>query len=192
MNPLPDRELLRANATANQRKTRKFILVVLTVLSVAAVSSTFVFSEPHRLSVPGVAVTALPVLVLAGVALVAIRTWSRHDSEPQLSFGADREVQRAVARALRDGGTADPRIDALARDAAERGRRQQGLIRLHAVLAMVFAVLFLRYAVEGDGWFIVAIFGLLTATQILMVHTCWRVRRRAARYLEGAGRGLQP
>lgn len=186
---LPDREALRANALANQRKGRRVVFIVLAVLVLFSVLSSFAFSGPRSWSAAEIAVTALPILLAVSLTVLATRAWRRQDRDPQLSLGADRETQRAVARALRDGGTTDPRVDALARDAAERSKGRAWLIWLYGLLTAVFTALLIRNVMAGGDWFTIAAFALPMMAQALLMYTFWQLRRRAVRYLRGAGRG---
>lgn len=188
---IPDRETLRAGALANQRKGRRLVFAVLAVLVLLSVVSTFAFSGPSSWSAAEIAVTALPVLLAVSLMVLATHAWRRQDRDPQLSLGADRQTQRAVARALRDGGTTDPRVDALARDAAERSKGRAWLVWLCGLLTVVFAVLLIRGVVTGGDGLTIAASALPMMAQALLVYTFWQLRRRATRYLQGADRGLQ-
>ena len=182
----PDRESLRANARVNQRRSRRFVVIFLVVFLLFGVLSSLAFRDSGEWSVGEVVVLALPPLVVLLAAAVAVLVWRRRDQDPQLSLGADRMTQRAVLRALRDGGTADPRVDALARDAAERGTRPARLIWLYGLLTVALAAVCISNLVERD-WFLAAVFALATVAQAVSVYTFWQNRRRAIRYLE-AGR----
>jgi len=78
--------------------------------------------DPTRLWLVGSLAVVLVVLSFA-VPVIALRERARH---PELLLGAGRSTRKAVLRALRDGHTPDPHIDALAREAA---RHQMHLLR---------------------------------------------------------------
>lgn len=179
--PIPDRESLRVTARARQRRFRWVSVGI--VLAVIIVNAVMVVTTAGRDWSPvAVLVLVLPTVVLVGILVVAGRSWRRQAREPQLSYGADPRTQRAVARALREGGAADPRIEALARDAAERGRPGRWIVVLSGTVALLAAVMLVGSLIQGDRSAAVTS-ALVVASQALVCHTFWRLRRRAEIYL---------
>lgn len=79
-----------------------------------------------------VAVLLLPLGIVIVVLAAMYPLIRRQEQHTPLSFGADKNTQKAVQRALRTGEPADARIDALARDAATKTLRAVWPIRLIA------------------------------------------------------------
>jgi FtsH-binding integral membrane protein len=110
--------------------------------------------DPTRLWVIGSLLTLVVVAPLGGV-FVLMRRRARN---PELLLGAGRSTKAAVRRALREGHTTDPRIDALAREAARhqlhllRGRRRF-LPWVFFVSALLYlASLVLNFLDDGFRW----------------------------------------
>ncbi len=110
--------------------------------------------DPTRLWVVGSLVTAFMLATFAGAGLLM----RRRARNPELLLGAGRSIQAVVRRALRDGHCTDPRIDALAREAA---RHQLYLLRgwrrflpwAFGVSALLYlAGLVLNWVDDGFAW----------------------------------------
>jgi hypothetical protein len=91
--------------------------------------------------------------VLLAVVL-PITWWLRrrrpHWQTPPLSAGAKRDTRRAVRRAIRTGNAPDARIDALAREQAEKTVGNSVVLTIYAViLALQFGLLVLRIVNGG-------------------------------------------
>ncbi|MCO8275025.1 hypothetical protein M1L60_31050 [Actinoplanes sp. TRM 88003] len=117
-----------------------------------------------------VAVVGLGILVF-----VVERPWVPATVEP-----ADQE---AVARALDEGGTTDPRIDRLAREAAERAASRMWFVWLLGICAALQMAAAVTRAVVGGNWLLVVMSAVLCVSLGLTGWSTWTARRRAVRYL---------
>ncbi|GAA2548649.1 hypothetical protein GCM10010435_17770 [Winogradskya consettensis] len=111
---IPDRDLLRARATRRLRLLGVVFAVLAGLGCVALLVGVFLTSSP---------VLLVPLAFLLALALLPVYTFRRVARNPALLQGADVTTQRAVSRAFKTGHAADPRVDALARDAAAHNRR---------------------------------------------------------------------
>jgi MFS family permease len=189
---LSDREVLRDAAARRGRRYAWWglavggaVLVIGGVLGASLAVRDGFAEGGHRVSVSGVVLVVGLGLVLSAMPLSAFVIMRRRARDPVLVLGADRATRAAVRRALRDGRTADPRIDVLARDLAQRTLRNRWARWGYAVAAALVATGLVMRIVSGEvtGYGVVLPLGSLVLTGIgaaLLV----RDGRRAARYLD--------
>jgi hypothetical protein len=109
---------------------------------------------------------------------------------PPLWYGADRDTQRAVRRALRTGHARDERVDALAWEAAQRDIRTGFWFpAIYAVvLVLLLGILIQRIRTRDDGW--MTALAVTLAAAFLAAVAVFLIRfRRSHRYLRNASRG---
>lgn len=96
----------------------------------------------------------------------------------------DAATSRAIRAALQSGATDDPRIDALARDAARRNLRRPWLMWGYLILSpLVLASAFVDHTHGAEHWLLVTAHLMLAA---FFGSSGWQLaatRRRAHRYL---------
>lgn len=180
----PDDGELQAKAVTRVRRQRLLGLLPVVVLAMFVPIVVLTGDADSPWSAGRVAVLLAP----AGIVLVVLAGlypfMRRQERHTPLSFGADKNTQKAVQRALRTGEPADARIDALARDAATKALRSPWPIRLFAgtiVLMLISAVL---QILSGGGALrvglsvsVVLIFATVLATFVVN-------RRRSRTYLD--------
>lgn len=181
-----DHDELRRTAHRRTRRGRSATVAGVAVLVIGVPLLTWLViggpPTPLRLAV---AIVPTAVGVLAGLAaLRLLRGRGRDGDRPALVLGADPDTRRSVREALRTGRARDARVDALARDAAERSTGTlRGQQIIFGVLAAVWVIgLGLRLA-GGDGVGESA----LSAVTLVLFAAVWvvttRQRRRSLRYL---------
>jgi hypothetical protein len=184
---IPDRDDLRRTAARRVRRGRLAGAGVGAVLLIAvALISMIVADEP--VTGESIALSALPVGVALAIGVVGY-TAGRH-REPPLWYGADRDTQRAVRRALRTGHARDERIDALAWEAAQRDIRTGFWFpAIYAVvLVLLLGILIQRIRTRDDGWMTALAVTLAAALPAAVAVFLIRFRR-SRRYLRNASRG---
>jgi predicted lysophospholipase L1 biosynthesis ABC-type transport system permease subunit len=97
-----------------------------------------------------------------------------------------RDTRRAVQRALRTGHADDARIDALARETADRTVRNKWLLILYAVLAVLQLALTIIRIADRDAEWQIAVSVVVTALFAGAAVLLWVTRRRSRRYLRNA------
>jgi hypothetical protein len=125
------------------------------------------------------------VFVAVGVAITVVIAWwiRRRGPGPGPPASAGRKSRGAVQRALRTGQPPDARIDALAREAADRNLRSSWFLPFCAALVLLnLGLLILR--IVGDDIWQVALAAANTALWTTALVRSWIVRRRSERYLQ--------
>ncbi|WP_250030684.1 hypothetical protein [Paractinoplanes maris] len=171
----------RTRDSESAQRLRLAVTVVI-VLSVIGIAGGLLFSRGEGLSAGDVGLLLVPATV--GLLIVALVFRPRAGrGRPPVSV--EPGVQDAVVRALDNGGTTDPRIDALARQNAEWETGRGWFIGLTGAGAALQAGAAVFRAVVDDNWFQV---GLSVLLAVCFGLTCWTAvkgRRRALRYLAG-------
>ncbi|SCE66742.1 hypothetical protein [Micromonospora mirobrigensis] len=177
----PDRAALLADGHRRQRRLDLYVLSALLVLGVAAGATALLAGDgtvDRDELWPVFLVMLVPPLVGVVVALVFGRRITRR-LPPQT--GADPATMRRAKRALRDGHTDDPRVDALARDMATRILAQGWLLWVGVLLLLTQGS---RLALDDDLFVrVTGAVGALAALFLIWVHL--HGRRRARTYLAG-------
>ena len=181
---VPDRERLRH--VAAQRTRRSWWVVAALAAALFLLPLTLLIADGGPFSAGEIVVAFIPPTVAVLIGVVGLRRMRRREGGPELLAGADRGTRRAVQRALRTGRAPDARIDALAREAADRTLRNSWLIVVYAILLVVQLGLLIGRIVAADdlGRTILA---AATSVCWAAVLGLWLVMRaRSRRYLEGA------
>jgi hypothetical protein len=179
---IPDREELRRTAAQRVRRTWLISAVAWAVL-VIAVTTVSIFATDEPVTVEWIVLSVLPL----GVALVigATSYAASRRKEPPLWYGADRDTQRAV----RTGHAPDERVDALAREAAQRDIRDSAwFLAFYAVLLAPLGLLIQRIRTRHDGSMIALAVVLAAAFAVVVMASVVKIRR-SRRYLRNAPRG---
>ncbi|AGL20953.1 hypothetical protein [Actinoplanes sp. N902-109] len=176
MDDIPDRDLLHDRAIRRMRGLAWLVLGMGVLAGAALAAGTALGGGPLWLSV------FLPLGLLLIFGLIAGAAFRRAHRETTLFQGADRATQRAVARALKAGGTDDPRVDALARDLAQRSLRRRGAVwAMTAAVVLVAAGLILNVIADGLRPIqLVMLLGL--GCYLYALVTVWQTRLRSRRY----------
>jgi hypothetical protein len=177
---LPDRAALQRRAAERQR--RGLWIGAGGTAAVVLVASVVAAGVDHRWDAGDVAITAGLAILMAAV-IIGVGWLAGRRQPPAALLGADPGTRKAVRQALTDGRSDDARIDALARDSAERSVRLRWLLVLYLIVVPI-EVVALVLAVAGH----VSGFQLLTNVWILLVLAMSAAlvavaRRRAQRYL---------
>jgi cyanate permease len=179
---LPDDERARLDASARTRAQHSLRTVVLIVVAVGLVGYAAGMVAGNDAGAAIWIIAALPVVLALVLAVLFHRLAARRP--PPLTSGADWETKRDVNRALRAGGTDDPRIDALVQDLRTKSARSDTVLMwLFAATASVQAV---TLVVVERPWGR-AMAGLACACSLAAAALFWLQRRRVRRY-----RGLEP
>jgi len=179
---LPDDERARLDASARTRAQHSLRTVVLIVVAVGLVGYAAGMVAGNDAGAAIWIIAALPVVLALVLAVLFHRLAARRP--PPLTSGADRETKRDVNRALRAGGTDDPRIDALVQDLRTKSARSDTVLMwLFAATAAVQAV---TLVVVERPWGR-AMAALACACSLAAAALFWLQRRRVRRY-----RGLEP
>ncbi|AGL20954.1 hypothetical protein [Actinoplanes sp. N902-109] len=183
--PIPDREQLRQrSADGLQRAVPVAVAVGGVIFAVILAFAVGLRGDLHS----GSSLVVVLAGLAAAVAIVMTTVYfarRRADSAPLL-FGADRPTRGAVREALRTGGTSDPRIDALARDAARIGRSQRWVVVTAAFVALIEAASLVTRIIEGE-WFRAATAGALLVLMGVVAATKTVELRRHRAYLRQPG-----
>lgn len=178
-----DQSSLRDNA---RRRLRRQLMVRLAIIAggvPAGAVGGFLVGAADVAVLPVLLIGLGVALVLGGLAVIVWRLRARR-MDPPLMLGADRNTQRAVRRAVRDGHAADPDIDLLAQDLVNRSSRSFLPSYLYVGFAAFFVVL--AALADTDGWELVRSVTLaamcLTAAAAFYLH-----QRRLRRYRGRAG-----
>jgi hypothetical protein len=182
---IPDRAQLRRTAT---RRTRRgwLLLAALAVLALV-VTPVVVLLVNGRPPGADVALAFVPAVVTVAVGAPVAWWIHRRRREPELIAGADRGTRRAVWRALRTGHAPDARIDALAREAADRNVRNSWVLVLYAILLLLQLGLLTLKVTDGEGFGETALSALTAACWAAALAVSWVMRNRSRRYLQGTG-----
>ncbi|TDB99733.1 hypothetical protein E1091_06300 [Micromonospora fluostatini] len=177
---LDDDERRRTAERTRQRHTWLVVLLVALVLvgAVPVLVGAYVGEfgrQPARVAT--VLLVALVPAMIGAAVLVALRRGRWRDLSR--TTGADRATGRRVLQALREGGSDDPRIDALARDEAARQVRTRWLTWVFPVVAVNGA----NMLVTGTTTVVRVLGGLNVATMLVLTLASHRTVRRARRYL---------
>ncbi|MDG4824888.1 hypothetical protein O7635_23815 [Asanoa sp. WMMD1127] len=180
---IPDRAELTRTAARRSRNGRFIATIVLVVLPLVLTPMALMAGSSGSLS--SREAVGLVGMLWVVAALGAVVAWGIHRLRPRppLLAGTSRTTRRAVQQALRTGQPHDARIDALAREAAQRTLRGSWLLWLYSgLLALNVALLVLRIADQDEAWKT----ALAAANVVLwaaLVALVWVTRRRSARYL---------
>lgn len=179
-----DHEHLRQTAIARMRRARRVGTAVALVIFLGVVLVSFLLAGQESWSLGEIALLLAAPLVGVALLLVLFRHLGAQERDPQVLSGAGRADQRAVEGALRAGRSADPRIDALARDEARRTVRRRWVPWLYVSVVVLQAGLMVLNVIEGDGRQQVS-FGLLLILWCVLLWQLLARRRRSRRYLGG-------
>jgi hypothetical protein len=178
---VPDREELRGNAV---RRTRRVWWLVAAVIVVSGLLIPLAVLISVNGSLSGAAFVLLLIPVVVGVALGVCLTWliRRRDGGPALLAGADGSTRRAVRQALRTARPSDARVDALARESADRTVRNSWLLWLYGVLLLLnLGLLILK--IGNSGSWQVALAAATSALWAGVLAAFWLTVRRSRNYL---------
>jgi hypothetical protein len=176
MDEIPDRDLLQDQAARRMRGIG-WVLAVCGVLAGVALGAGVVASGGPRWA--GLLVT-VPIILLFG--LLGWVSFRRAGRDPALFQGADRATQRAVGHALKAGGSDDPRVDALARDLAERNLRRPATPWVMTA-CLAFAAAGVLLSIIGGGFTLSQVSGIVGFGALLyVVINVWQTRKRSRRY----------
>jgi hypothetical protein len=188
--PIPDRERLRQRSADGLRRAVKVALIVAALVFVAIIGFFLALSDDLR---GGSSLVIVPAGLgaAAGIVVLTVVATRRMSANAPLLMGADRSTRDAVTRALRAGGTDDPRIDALARDAARGAGMQWWVVGAGLLLALVEASsLVIRIA--GGEWSRAVFAGLLTVVMGTVAAKKWAELHRYRAYLREPGPAQAP
>jgi hypothetical protein len=177
---IPDLERLRAASIARLRHAAAVAGLVTFSLIAVFVAVLFYLLDDMR-SRTGVMAVVVVFSVMAATALVAVLLLRRQEQDPPLLPGADKQTRIAVSRALRSGRSDDPRVDAIARDFAQRTLRRPWAVWLFGCWALVEATVTVLRLIDGDGDALLS--GALTVAFALMGVTAVVTQRRNRAYL---------
>lgn len=177
---IPDRERLRAASIARLRHAAKVAGIVTLAIVVVFVGVMFVVLDDMRSREGAMAVVVAAAILVAAAAVSAILL-RRLEQDPPLLPGADKKTRDAVARALRSGRSDDPRVDAIARDFAERSLRRPWTLWLFAFFVLLEATVTVMRLLDGDGDALLS--GVLTVTFLVLGAASVVTQRRNRAYL---------
>ena len=136
----------------------------------------------------GDGLSGLDWALLLLVAVVGLGMLAFVIEKPWVPVTVEPTDQAAVARALDEGGSIDPHIDRLAREAAERAASRMWFVWLLGVCAALQMTAAVTRAVLGGNWFLVVMSAVLAVSLGLTGWSTVTARRRAMRYLTGDSR----
>jgi hypothetical protein len=180
---IPDRDELRRVA-ARRTRTGGWVILVLVVLALLVVPVAVLIATRGSLSGGEIVILLVPLLAALAAGLVVVRWMRRRMGEPQLLAGADRGTRRAVQQALRTGQARDARVDALAREAADRTVRNSWLLIFYGVLLVVQIGLLIGRITSGDDWWEIVLTGGVALCWAAAMGVFWVMRARSRRYLQ--------
>ncbi|MET8041765.1 hypothetical protein ABZU25_12985 [Micromonospora sp. NPDC005215] len=163
-----------------QRRSTYLVAAIVVIATAALGTATFVGRgtvKSDQLLV-SFALMLIPPLIGAVVALVFGRRLIRRMPP---TAGADPATKQQIGRALRDGSTDDPRLDALAREEARLRVGQRWLLWLFAVVVLTQ----LSALVTAANPFTRVLAVLLILLMAGSAWYRWRGLREARRYLAG-------
>jgi cytochrome bd-type quinol oxidase subunit 2 len=179
---IPDREQMRHAA---RRRTRRswWLVAAMAVAALILTPVGVLITHDGPLTTGETIIVFVPVLVgiLGGV--VAAWWLRRRQGEPQLLAGADRGTRRAVWRAIRTGHPADARIDALAREAADRTVRNSWMLVMYTILLVLQLVLLVSRIAAAEGVGMTVLTGTAVACWAIALTVFAVARARSRRYL---------
>ncbi|WP_067508405.1 hypothetical protein [Actinoplanes sp. TFC3] len=177
MDVIPDRDLLHARAVRRVRGLGWMFAVIGVLAGAAMMAGVLAAGGGLWWGL------LLPLIFVAIFGALAWRMFRRADRDAMLFQGADRATQRSVSLALKAGGSDDPRIDALARDLAERSlRRTVAPWAMTGSIALV-AVGLLLNLFDGKFGFNQGAGLIGLAALVWVVVNVWQTRARSRRYL---------
>jgi hypothetical protein len=152
---IPDREELRLSGDRRTRRGRGVLIAVMVALLV--LMPVVLLLADHGAHPVGRIVLFGLIPAAVFIAVVLPMTWwvrgrRPHWQTPPLAAGATRDTRRAVGRAIRTGHAPDARVEALAREQAEKTVRNTVALKIYAVLfALQLALLGLRIVNGGPA-----------------------------------------
>ena len=177
---IPDRARLRAASIARLRHAVAVAGLVTSSLIVVFLAALFALLDDMR-SRTGVMAVVVVAALLGAAFVLCLFALRRQEQDPPLLPGADKQTRTAVARALRSGRSDDPRVDAIARDFAERTLRRPWALWLFGFFVLLEATVTVLRLLDGDGDALLS--GVLTVSFALMGGAALVNRRRNRAYL---------
>lgn len=154
---IPDREQLQQSGVRRTRRgTLISVIMVAGLLLLTPVVLEFTDPDAHR-SAPILLLGLIPAVLVLAIVLPMVWWLRRRHPQwqtPPLSAGAQRNTRRAVQRAIRTGNnTPDARVNALAREQAEKTVRNTRALKIYAgILVLQLGPLILRIADGGSKY----------------------------------------
>ncbi|WP_306204297.1 hypothetical protein [Actinoplanes sp. RD1] len=179
--PIPDRAELRERAAKRIR-----LLLLVPAIAAATVVLAFGVAMDGSAGTRGWIFIGVGLVLIAAGAAAMMLVVRRRLANPELVSGLDRSSQREVARALRNGRTDDPRVDAIIRQSAARVIRTRWLTAVFALVAALDVYLAAEDIADRDWDGLV--FRLVSAVLFtLFAAYQWNQVRRYRAYLRQEG-----
>ncbi|MFI5932880.1 hypothetical protein [Actinoplanes sp. NPDC051494] len=180
MDEIPDRDLLRDRADRRMRLLGVLFAVLVGAALIGGLTAGLGEFRPILL-----------VLVIVPIGVYALIRRTRL-TDPTLLRGADTSTQRAVTRALKAGHSADPRVDALARDTARRTLRRRWTLATLIVAAVVMTGSLVLNLTDGELGTLAVIHAISAAAFVAATVNAALLIRRSRHYLREPGRAEAP
>jgi hypothetical protein len=182
--PIPDRDRLRAASVAHTRRAVKRAAIVTVGFFLAFVAVVFVTVDDMR-SRDGALAVVVGLVILAVAALLGLGALRAQARNPALVPSADPGSRAAVELALRTGRTDNARIDALARESAQRTLRRPWQVWGPAFFVLLEGLVTITQLISRD-WWQALFFGVFTAGFAMQTGRGLADLRRRRHYLRQA------